>query len=61
MLSIFINKVRQTILSNIQNEKFGVYDLASELNLSRSQLLRKIKAATGKPANQLIRELNKIL
>src|SRR5210317_2398628 len=57
MLNTFISKVKETILSNIQNEKFGVSELASELNLSRSQLLRKIKSATGKSANQLIREI----
>ena len=57
MLNTFISKVKETILSNIQNEKFGVSELASELNISRSQLLRKIKSATGKSANQLIREI----
>lgn len=52
----FIDKVRRTVYSNLNNEKFGVSELASELHLSRSQLLRKIKAATGKSAQQLIRE-----
>lgn len=57
MEDAFIYKVEKTILSNIQNEKFGVLDLAKKLGFSRSQLLRKIKKSTGKSVNQLIREI----
>lgn len=53
----FINRVKETILSNIDNEKFGVYELAIEVGLSRSQLLRKVKFSTGKSVNQIIREI----
>jgi len=53
----FIDKVRAIILKNISNEKFGVRDLSSQLGLSSSQILRKVKAATGKSVNQYIREL----
>ena len=52
----FINKVKLTILEHIEDEKFGVADLASEVGFSKSQIGRKIRAATGKSANQFIRE-----
>jgi len=53
----FIEEVRSIVISNIDNENFGVSELATTLNLSSSQTLRKIKAATGKSVNQYIREL----
>ena len=53
----FIDQVLALIMSNISDEKFGVQDLASQLELSPSQTLRKVKAATGKSVNQYIREL----
>jgi len=52
----FINKVKLTILEHIEDEKFGVADLASEVGFSKSQIGRKIRASTGKSANQFIRE-----
>jgi len=57
MSKIFIDEVRSIVLSNMTNENFGVRELASSLNLSSSQTLRKVKAATGKSVNQFIREL----
>ncbi len=53
----FENKVRLIIQHRIQEENFGVSELAAELGLSRSQALRKIKAATGKSINRLIRDI----
>jgi len=53
----FINKVEEIILKNLNDEHFGVSQLASEIGLSRSQLLRKIKSTTGKSTNQLLREI----
>ena len=53
----FINSVKEIILRNIKDEHFGVSQLASEMGLSRSQLLRKIKSATGKSTNLLINEI----
>ncbi|QGY43989.1 helix-turn-helix domain-containing protein [Maribellus comscasis] len=57
MAEIFIEKTRQIIRTKIRDEKFGVTDLAGELGLSRSQILRKVKAATGKSVNHYIREI----
>lgn len=57
MSEAFVNKTRNIILKNIENEQFGVSELAGELGLSRSQVLRKIKAETGQSANQFIRQI----
>ena len=57
MSQSFIDQVRAIVMKNLSDEKYGVGDLASELGLSSSQTLRKIKAATGKSVNQYIREL----
>ena len=53
----FIDKAKVIVLNNLSNDKFGVGELASELSLSKSQVLRKIKTATNKSVNQYIREL----
>jgi len=57
MDDIFLNNIRQSILKHIKEEKFSINQLASEVGLSRSQLLRKIKSLTGKSANHLIRKI----
>lgn len=57
MAGAFINKIQQIVLTNIEDEKFGVSELASEMGLSRSQILRKIKLSTGKSANKFISEI----
>lgn len=57
MSEIFIHKIEKIILSDLENEKFGVSELAAEMGLSRSQILRKIKSTTGKSANHFIREI----
>lgn len=57
MNRLFINKVRNTILEHMEDHNFGVSELATELSLSNSQLLRKVKRITGKSVNSLIREI----
>jgi len=57
MSEIFIHKIEEIILSDLENEKFGVSELAAEMGLSRSQILRKIKSITGRSANRFIREI----
>ncbi|HRI22136.1 MAG TPA: ATP-binding protein, partial [Panacibacter sp.] len=52
---IFLDKVRTAIDENLDNELFGVVDLANAVNMSRSQLHRKLKALTGNGPNELIR------
>ncbi|HYQ57963.1 MAG TPA: helix-turn-helix domain-containing protein [Draconibacterium sp.] len=57
MPDLFINKAKQLILDNLENDKIGVSELAAEMGLSRSQFLRKIKSVTGKSANKFIRDI----
>ena len=45
--SKFIHQLNEILDSNIQNERFGVSELADKMNMSRSNLHRKIKSATG--------------
>ena len=52
----FIDKIRQIILDHLDDGKFGVNELSSEIGLSKSQTFRKVKSITGRPLNQIIRE-----
>jgi ligand-binding sensor domain-containing protein/DNA-binding response OmpR family regulator len=51
----FLNKINESILANIENEFFGVSDLAEHLNMSQSSLLRKIKGISELTPNGYIR------
>jgi len=53
----FIDQVRALVMHHLSDEKFGAKQLADELGMSTSQVLRKVKASTGKSVNQYIREL----
>jgi len=53
----FIDKVLNYINDNIGNPDLNVELLASELNLSRSQFYRKIKALTNQTANEFLRNI----
>lgn len=55
--TIFIQRLKQLILENIHNEQFGAEVLASKYGISRSQLHRKLKKATGKSVTQFIKEI----
>ena len=52
----FIQKLKDIIDVNLENEKFGVIELASEIGLSRSQLHRRLKDINKKSTSQFIRE-----
>lgn len=52
----FIHKIKQIVLDHLDDEKFGVKELSSEIGLSKSQAFRKVKSLTNKSINQLIRE-----
>jgi len=51
----FIRRVNEIITSNLNYDGFGVSELASMMNMSRSNLHRKIKSVTGKSVSQFIR------
>jgi len=53
----FYRKVMQNIIDNLPNPDYSVGDLASCINLSHSQLHRKMVALTGQPVNQFIRTI----
>ena len=53
----FLNKIQQIIIEHLEDEDLNVEALALEIGLSRSQLLRRLKAINGKSVNQFIREI----
>ena len=53
----FIEKAKAIILKNLANDQFGVSELADAMNMSRSNLLRKIKKQTQLSASQFIRQV----
>lgn len=55
--SEFILQAEALILDNLSNEQFGVSELAEVMNMSRSNLLRKIKKNTQLSASQFIRQV----
>ncbi len=53
----FLKKLTQIVEENLSNEKFGVSELADEMAMSRSNLLRKIKKLTDLSVSQFIRQI----
>lgn len=52
----FLHQITATIEENLADEQFGVTELAGKMNMSRSNLLRRVKKSTSLPVNQLIRD-----
>ncbi len=53
----FLKKIRLSIEENLDDETFGVVELAAKVALSRSQLHRKLTAVTGHGPNEIIRNM----
>ncbi len=53
----FMSQLMAVMEKHMSNEQFGVTELADEMNMSRSNLLRKVKKATNLSVNQLIKEV----
>jgi len=53
----FHQQVQSIIEANLENRKFNVKNLSIKLGISRSQLYRKIKKATGLSAAAFIRKV----
>jgi TolB-like protein/AraC-like DNA-binding protein/tetratricopeptide (TPR) repeat protein len=53
----FVNQVIEILEKNISNEQFGVSELADAVNMSRSNLLRKVKKDTNLSVSQLINQV----
>lgn len=54
---VFINELREIILSNLDNPNFSLQFLCRATKLSRSQLFRKIKQGTGLSSSLFIRKV----
>ncbi len=54
---VFLEKVINIIEAHFEDEQFGVDKLAEEVNMSVSQLNRKLNALIDQPAGQFIRSL----
>lgn len=52
---LFLDKIIKTIETNFEDEKFSVDKLADKMNMSISQLNRKLNALIDQPPGQLIR------
>lgn len=53
----FLSKLTEIITAHISNEKFGVSELAAEIGMSRSNLLRKVQKLTKLSVSQFIRQV----
>ena len=53
----FISRATGIIGENLDDEQFGVSELAEAMNMSRSNLLRKVKKNTNLSASQFIRQV----
>jgi len=56
-MSDFISRIHAVIEENIANEQFGVTELADRMNMSRSNLLRKVKKDSSLSVTQLISQI----
>ena len=53
---LFVKQVMEVIGENLDDDLFGVEQLAAAVNMSRSNLFRKLDALLGKSPTHLIRE-----
>ncbi|HMQ47233.1 MAG TPA: response regulator [Saprospiraceae bacterium] len=57
MDSVFLQKVKECIETNLDDEHFSVVELSVQVGMSRSQLHRKLSALTGFSPNEIIRNM----
>jgi TolB-like protein/AraC-like DNA-binding protein/Tfp pilus assembly protein PilF len=53
---IFIRKLTEIILANLEDENFGIKELSRETALSQRNINKKLKSISGKTLSQFIRE-----
>ena len=53
--TFFITRFKEAVESRLEDSELSVEDLASDMNLSRVQLYRKVKAVTGSTPIELLR------
>ena len=54
-VSLFITRFKEVVETRLEDSDVSVEDLASDMNLSRVQLYRKVKAVTGSSPVELLR------
>ena len=54
---MLLNRARDIVLQHLGEADFGVNDLADNMNMSRSTLVRKLKAITGQTPLQFVRDI----
>lgn len=54
---VYLTKIKDIVQENLNNAEFGMPQLCQHLNMSRSQVFRKVKALTGKAPTLLIRSI----
>ena len=54
---LFIRKLVEIVMANLENENFGVKELAHDSGMSRARLNRRLNVITKKSINQFIREV----
>lgn len=52
-----ISRLREIVEANLQNEQFGVNELAAKTGMSRSHIHRKLKSISNKSVSRFIREV----
>lgn len=57
MDGVFLQKVREAVEANLDEETFSVVELGNQIGMSRSQLHRKLTALTGYSPNEVIRNM----
>ncbi|MEZ4894103.1 MAG: hypothetical protein R2778_13940 [Saprospiraceae bacterium] len=57
MIKFFLDKAMKTVEMNIQNDKFNIDMLAKELNMSKPNLNRKLRALLHQSTNQFIQSI----
>ena len=55
--NLFLNKIQDLILNQLDNDIYGINEICNDLGTSRSQLHRKIKALTGLSTSIFLREI----
>ncbi len=54
----FIDNLDETVINHLTDENFGAGNLASLLDLSKSQTLRKVKVTRGNQQINILEKLN---
>ncbi|MBR4388202.1 MAG: substrate-binding domain-containing protein [Prevotella sp.] len=54
-VSLFITRFKEVVEARLNDSDFSVEDLATDMNLSRVQLYRKVKAVTGSSPVEMLR------